>query len=83
MTVPTVHLNGTSKRELINQLCEASNALNDAYEKLKRAAPNGRDYYPQGPSALTAATDEHMDRLRRVDAVKYEIDQLTLAIDAL
>jgi hypothetical protein len=81
VTVPTIHLNGTSKQSLIDALCEASNKLNDAYEAMKQTAPNGRDYYPQGPDALRAATDEHMDRLRRLDAVKTEIDQLAMAID--
>jgi hypothetical protein len=81
MTVPTIHLNGTSKQSLIDGLCDASDALNTAYEALKQTAPNGRDYYTQGPQALAAATDEHLDRLRRLDAIKAEIDALTLAID--
>jgi len=80
MTVPTIHLNGTSKDSLIEGLCEASQSLNDAYDALKRTAPNGRDYYPQGPLALDAATDEHMGRLRRLDEIKREIDELTNAI---
>ena len=81
MILPTIHLNGTSKERLIESLCNASNALNDAYSALKETAPNGRDYYPQGPQALKQATDEHMLRLRKLDAVKAEIDALTLAID--
>ena len=83
MQLPTIHLNGTSKASLIEDLCEASQTLNLAYEAMKRTGPNGRDYYPQGPAALEAATNEHMDRLRRLDAVKKEIDELTLAIDGL
>lgn len=81
MTIPTVHLNGTAKDRLIETLCAASNALDAAYEALKEAAPNGRDYYPQGPGAMEAAQNEHMARLRAVDAVKGEIDRLMLAID--
>lgn len=82
MTLPTIHLNGTSKERLVDALCDASNALNEAYEALKQTAPNGRDYYPQGNDALAAATSEHMDRLRRLDAIKDEVDQLAMAIDA-
>ena len=80
MQLPTLHLNGTSGESLINALCEASSKLDDAYNALKQTAPNGRDYYPQGPEALTKATEEHRSRLRRLDAIKDEIDQLTLAI---
>jgi hypothetical protein len=81
MTLPTIHLNGTSKQSLVDGLCDASDALNTAYAALKQTAPNGRDYYTQGPQALAAAQDEHLDRLRRLDAIKAEIDALTLAID--
>jgi hypothetical protein len=81
MTVPTIHLNGTSKAQLVESLCNASVALRAAYTALKETAPNGRDYYPQGPAAMDAAQEEHFDRLRRVDAVRKEIDQLTIAID--
>lgn len=81
MQLPTIHLNGTSKDELINVLCDASTAIDAAYEAMKLAAPNGRDYYPQGPEALQRATDEHLGRLRRLDDIKREIDELTVKID--
>lgn len=83
MQLPTIHLNGTSKERLIESLCEASQALDLAYSALKQTAPNGRDYYPQGPDALTIATDEHIRRLLRLDGIKKEIDELTLAINDL
>lgn len=83
MMTPTVHLNGTSRESLIEALCEASNKLDEAYRAIKQTAPNGRDWYPQGPDALKQATSEHMARLARVDAVKDEIDELIRAIDAL
>lgn len=83
MTLPTLHMNGTTKDALIESLCSASQALDLAYQALKETAPNGRDYYPQGPAALNAATDEHLDRLRRLDGIKKEIDALTIAIDRI
>jgi hypothetical protein len=83
MQLPCIHLNGTSKDRLIEDLCKASHALNEAYEALKQTAPNGRDYYPLGPDAFKQADKEHVDRLRRLDAIKGEVDQLTIAIDAL
>jgi hypothetical protein len=81
MTLPTIHDNGTSAVSLIDALCNASEALDTAYMKLKLTAPNGRDYYPQGTGAFQAAVDEHCDRLRRLDAIKNEVDAMTRAID--
>jgi hypothetical protein len=83
MQLPTIHLNGTSKERLIEALCEASQALDLAFSALKQTAPNGRDYYPQGPEAIHKATEEHLARLRRLDDIKNEIDALALAIDEL
>ena len=83
MTLPTLHMNGTSKEELVGNLCAAITALNDAYEAMKQCAPHGRDYYPQGSNALKKATDEHLARLRLVDQVKLEMEALVNAIDAI
>lgn len=80
MQLPCIHTNGTSREMLVSDLCEASHAIDAAYEALKKCCPNGRDYYPLGPAAMKAAEDEHFDRLRRLDGVKKEIDKLTLAI---
>ncbi len=81
MQLPTIHSNGTSRIRLVNALEEVSNKLNDAYESMREAAPNGRDYYPQGPEALQQATREHLDRMRRLDEIKAEVDALAYAID--
>lgn len=80
MQLPVIHMNGTSRDSLVEDLCKVSHVLNDAYEAMKQACPNGRDYYPLGPGAIRQAESEHLDRLRRVDAVKSEIDAMTLAI---
>ncbi len=83
MQLPTIHSNGTSKASLINDLCDASNTLEEAYQTLKRCAPNGRDYYLQGAVAMETAEREHISRLKRLDEVKQEVDALTVAIDQL
>ena len=83
MILPTIHSNGTKKYVLINALCEAAQALNVAYELLKRTAPHGRDYYPQGDAVLRQAEGAHFDRLKRLDEIKDEVDALTDAIDEL
>lgn len=48
MRVPTVHLNGTSKGELLDQAHRAARAVANAITAVMQAAPNGRDFYVQG-----------------------------------
>jgi len=43
---------------------------------LGEAAPNARDYYPQGPDAYAQAAREHGSRIERLRAVLEEIAQL-------
>jgi ABC-type transporter Mla subunit MlaD len=74
--IPTVHLNGTSADELVEQLCAVSNKLVDAIYALRGAAPNGRDFYPQGPDALNKAIAEHSARVTKLLDLKAEIDTL-------
>jgi hypothetical protein len=83
MQLPTIHMNGTSKRQLVEQLTDVSVRLDVAYEAMKKAAPNGRDYYPQGPEAMDRALVEFAKRLKAIDAVKEDIDAFINAIDEL
>lgn len=76
MTLPTIHRNGTAAQTLLDDLCEAMSALRTAAEKVQAAGPNGRDYYPQGPQAITQAQEEHASRLERIDAVRRELEAL-------
>lgn len=80
MTPPTIHLNGTSRERLSEGFCEASQAVDLAYQTVRQIGPNGRDFYPQGPEALAAAELEHMSRLRRLDEIKKELDDLAMAV---
>ena len=70
---PTVHSNGTSASELLGQLENVGGALVTAIKALEGAAPNGRDYYPQGESAIHEAREEHDARLQRLRIVYGEI----------
>lgn len=81
MTVPTVHLNGTSKAELLAQIEQAYGAIAAAIKALGNAHPNARDYYVQEPAAITAATNEHRSRVDRLVAVNMELHALHVAID--
>lgn len=73
--VPTVHLNGTAAEDLHDQLQNALKALREAQRMLERASPNGRDYYPQGDSALVSALQSHDRRWMQLDRVLREIEE--------
>lgn len=66
MIFPTIHLNGTSREALAAPLREAHEKLGEALAALEACAPHGRDYYPQGPQALRAATREFIEQRDRV-----------------
>lgn len=55
---PCVHLNGTSKATLLENLEKVYQTLQLAYDDLKQAAPNGRDYYI-GTVTLAQAQTQH------------------------
>ncbi len=80
MRIPTIHLNGTGKERLLNAYETALASLEQAYNDLKQAAPNGRDYYVQGNTALDEATIEHMRRLRSVDEAMRDIGEIVEGI---
>ena len=76
MIKPTIHLNGTSKERLLEDIEEAYNALNVAFAKMKEVTPNGRDYYPQGPDAIYKAQDEHRARMQKLTDVQIDLQEL-------
>ena len=80
MQLPTIHTNGTAREVLIDALCQANLALEQAYSALKETAPNGRDYYLQEATAFQLAVAEHNSRLRQINAVKDEIEAMALVI---
>ena len=80
MMTPTIHLNGTSRDELMRQLIDAREALRTAIYQLCEAYPNGRDYYVQGPDALPQAMKEHESRVARLQSVHDELGDLAESI---
>lgn len=73
---PTVHLNGTSKNALLDQITDVEQVLGKAIEALCEASPNGRDYYPQGPDALRKAQAEHEARIAALTTVQHSLFEL-------
>lgn len=76
MMLPTIHPNGTSPEELRDQLSRADRAADALREALMGMAPNGRDYYPQGPDAIHAAFVEHGERLAKLNLIMLDIEAL-------
>jgi len=79
LVLPVVHLNGTSREELMDQREKAWEAIGDAFEAVKQMAPNGRDYYPID-GLLEKAIEQHKRRLRTLqelqDELQEEIDRI-------
>jgi hypothetical protein len=82
MQAPIVHLNGTSQRELLEQISEVMRAIEVLFTAMQKAAPHSRDYYPfpDGAAAFRVAVEEHTARLRRVEFVKQDYEALGIAI---
>ena len=76
--LPVVHLNGTSSDDLNEQVRGARVALREAIEALQKAAPNARDYYPHGTSAIYDAQREHQERLSKLEDVMSDLDQMMI-----
>jgi hypothetical protein len=76
MTAPTVHLNGTSAAALLEGYEKATAAVTAALTALGEAAPNARDYYPQGPGAWTNVREAHMADLNALHTVLHHLQYL-------
>jgi hypothetical protein len=76
LTFPTIHMNGTSPKDLLEDQMRAMASIATAIEDIQRAGPNGRDYYTQGPDAFAQARMEHEQRLVRLIGVRKELEQI-------
>src|SRR5215204_3822709 len=71
--MPLIHLNGSGRKALLDEYEATYRALSAAYDVLCDAAPNGRDYYPIGPDALSRATAEFRRRLDILDDLRKDV----------
>lgn len=76
MTFPTIHLNGTSATDLLEDYTKASVALSRAIAAVEHAGPNARDYHINGPQAFQDSRMQHESRLRRLLDVRGEIEAI-------
>ena len=80
LSIPTIHVNGTSKRDLIHPLLAARESLEVALMKVAEACPNGRDYHLQGAGATQEALRQHNNRLHNIKAAYDELGEIAEAI---
>lgn len=73
MKTPTLHLNGTSGTDLLDNYDFASQAVRRAIEGLCDARPNPRDYYTQGNDAFRLACEEHNARVAKLQSVLEDV----------
>ncbi len=82
MLIPTVHLNGTSGEDLLDQYGSAVEAVREAIDAVCDTGPNARDYYVQGADAALAAQREHETRVKALKTVRDELVAIMEGIQA-
>ncbi len=81
ITLPTVHLNGTGRAQLLCQNKDALIAVRKAITAVQAAAPHGRDYYTQDPvTSYTKAREEHAVRLRALEKIESELIEIYYSV---
>ena len=76
MRKPTIHLNGSSRDHLREDLDVAHTKLAEAVLAVSKTSPNARDYYPQGEGAIYEAQAQHRERLAALVHVQKEVYEL-------
>jgi hypothetical protein len=84
LVIPSVHLNGTSRGMLYDQLRDGVTDINTAIETLNKASPHMRDYYvkPNSEEAYRLALAQHNSRIQRLIDVRTELETIFQAMDA-
>jgi len=73
MMIPTVHTNGTGKKDLLEELETAVRAVREARKAVLDITVHGRDYYVQGSNAYAQARTEMDVRLAALNQVRDDL----------
>lgn len=78
LVIPTIHLAGTDKDELIDQLTNAFGLVAAAIRGVQETAPHARDYFvtTQGHLDWHKAIAQHRARLLKLTEVRDELEDL-------
>lgn len=74
--IPSIHLNGDTREELLRINRAAYDAAKSLIDALIEAGPNGRNFYVQGPEALGKAVAQHRLRVARAEGIKAEMEEV-------
>lgn len=77
---PQVNNNGTSKKELMNQLLAVAKAGREMQRALDDAAPHGRDYQTLPPMIFQLARTQHTRRAQSLARIMEEIEDIALQV---
>lgn len=81
LVTPTIHNNGTSAQELVEQRIAVMEAARELLRAMQAATPHGRDY-PQGNHG--PAHDAWWDRMMQVESLisELEMDAMKITLEA-
>jgi hypothetical protein len=82
LVIPRVHLNGTSRGELLKQLVDAQDAVLAAITAVGNALPHGRDYDVINDDAIDIARSHHRTRITMLEQVLAELQVLSAGVAA-
>lgn len=81
LSIPSIHLNGTSADSLCAEIRAAHDALNLAREALSKMTVNGRDHYVKADKeSFSKAHAEHTARFVAIDKIIAELEEIHLGI---
>ena len=80
LAIPAIHNNGTSKKELVDNLKEVYSSLREALNKLRKTAPHMRDYYTNQNNDYEIAEVQFNNRYCAIVKVMNELQQIAIAI---
>jgi hypothetical protein len=80
ITAPTIHLNGTSAKDLWAGYEAAYDAVRAAQEAIGKIEFNARDYWVQGPDAFTKARVHRCEQIKALAEVENYLFEHLLAI---
>jgi len=76
MTLPSIHCNGTSAKDLQAGYDAAADALEAFKQALSNIEFNSRDYYVQNKQAWNQAVEERQEISAKVEAVSAYLQEI-------
>lgn len=75
-----IHNNGSSEKDLLNDLQEAFLSLRESLSKLSKTAPHQRDYYIKCNNDYKVAIEQYKNRCNKISEVMDELEQIAITI---